>query len=37
MTRDAGEFQQLQTVACREYTFYETTKLFNEKGGSEEI
>ena len=36
MTRDAGEFQQ--TVACREYTlFHETTKLLNQKGGSEEI
>ena len=35
VTRDAGEFQQ--TVACREYTFHETTKLLNQKGESEEI
>ena len=35
VTRNVGEFQQ--TVACREYTFHETTKLLNQKGGSEEI
>ena len=35
LTRDAGEFQQ--TVACRENTFHEMTKLLKQKGGSEEI
>ena len=35
VTRNASEFQQ--TVACREYTLHETTKLLNHKGGSEEI
>ena len=34
VTRNASAF--LHTVACREYTLLETTKLLKQKGGSEE-
>ena len=37
VTRDTGDFRQFQSVACREYTFHETTELLNQKGGSKEI
>ena len=37
VTRDTGDFRQFQSVVCREYTFHETTKLLNQKGGSKAI
>ena len=36
VTRDAGEFQQTQWLVVNT-PFHETTKLLNQKGGSEEI
>ena len=34
VTEDTGDITQFQSVACREYTFHETTELLNQKGGS---
>ena len=37
VTKDTGDFRQFQSVACREYTFHETTKLLKQKVGFKEI